>query len=114
MAEFSDPRFEQMRTYMVREYPYVQVTHPELGKIHARVRGWIPGELFIEYPSNGARWVYNGPLDVKWVPTTAATRIRQSDSLWRSTEDNHTWHQREDQKISFRPDPWTSSLPASD
>jgi len=114
MSPFPDPRFEHIRTYMVGEYPYVQVFDPELGKIHARVRGWVPGELFIEHPSNCARWVYNGRLDVKWIPTTAATRIRQSDSIWRSTEDNHAWHRREDQKISFRPDPWTADLPGQD
>ena len=114
MPNFSDPRFEYMRTYMVREYPYVQVFDPELGKIHARVRGWVPGELFIEYPPNGCRWVYNGPREVKWVPTGSATRIKRADSMWRSAEDDHTWHEREDAKISFRADPWTASLPECD
>ncbi|UXN31029.1 hypothetical protein [Glutamicibacter sp. M10] len=114
MPNFSDPRFEHMRTYMTGEYPYVQVFDLELGKIHARVRGWVQGELFIEYPPNGARLVYNGRLDVKWVPTLAATRIRRADSIWRGTEDDPTWHQREDAKISYWADPWTASLPESD
>ncbi|MGP9528129.1 hypothetical protein [Glutamicibacter sp. AOP5-A2-18] len=114
MPQFADNRFERMRTYMTGEYPYVQVFDTELGKIHARLRGWVQGELFIEYPPNGARWVYNGRLDVKWVPTTSATRIKRADSIWRSTEDNHTWHEREDAKISFRADPWTAALPETD
>lgn len=114
MPQFADQRFERMRTYMTGEYPYVQVFDPELGKIHARVRGWVRGELFIEYPPNGARWVYNGPLGVKWVPTTAATRIRRADSIWRGTEDDSAWHQREDAKINYRADPWTASLPEAD
>lgn len=104
MPAYSDTRFEHMRTYMTGEYPYVHVFDPELGAINASVCGWIPGELFIEYPQNGARWVYNGPFDVKWIPTTAVTRIRRADSIWRGTEDDQSWDQQEEAKINYRAD----------
>lgn len=102
-----DPRFERMQRYEPGRRPYVQLTGPDLGKYHARVIGWIPGEVFIEYPIKIRDYVTTGQLDVAWVPTAAAIRIRRSDSIWLSTEDDHDWHEHEDQKIKYRADPWT-------
>ena len=92
MAE-RDPRFEHMRHYMPGQRPCVQITGPDLGKFHARIIGWIPGEVFVEYPLKIIDYVTAGQLDVMWVPTAAAVRIRRADSIWLSTEDDHNWHQ---------------------
>lgn len=95
-----------MRRYEPRQRPYVQVTGPDFGKYHARVIGWVPGEVFIEYPTKIINYVTTGQLDVMWVPTVAAVRIRRSDSSWLSTEDDHEWHRAEDARIGYRADPW--------
>lgn len=102
-----DPRFERMSRYEPRRRPYVQVTCPDLGKYHARVIGWIPGEVFIEYPIKILDYVTTGQLEVAWIPTATAIRIRRSDSIWLSNEDDHDWHQVEDESIKYRADPWT-------
>ena len=102
-----DPRFERMRRYAPRRQPYVQVTDEENGRFHARVIGWIPDEVFIEYPKRIIDYVTTGQLYPKWVPTGSAVRIRRADSIWLSTEDDSVWHDSEDQRIIFRPDPWT-------
>lgn len=102
-----DPRFEHMRHYETNRQPYVQVNGPNHGKFHARVIGWIPGQIFIQYPTKIIDYVTTGQLVTMWVPTAAATRIRRADSIWLSTEDDHEWHEAEDQKIKYRADPWT-------
>ena len=106
-----DPHFESMRRYEPRRQPYVQVTDHERGRYHARVIGWVPGEVFIEYPKQIIDYVTTGQLYFKWVPTESAARIRQADSIWLSVEDDTDWHEAEDRKISFRPDPWTVCSP---
>lgn len=102
-----DPRFERMKCYEPNRRPYVQVTDDERGRYHARVIGWVQGEVFIEYPKLIIDYVTTGQLYFKWVPTESAIRIRQRDSIWLSVEDDSDWHDTEDAKITFRPDPWT-------
>ncbi len=102
-----DPRFDRMKRYEINRQPYVQVTDAEQGRYHARVIGWIPGEVFIAYPKLIRDYTNTGKLYPKWVPTNSAVRIRRQDSIWLSVEDDEQWHQAEDSKISFRPDPWT-------
>lgn len=102
-----DPRFDHMLRYEPNRRPYVQVTDDERGRYHARVIGWVQGEVFIEYPKRIIDYVTTGQLYFKWVPTESAVRIRQQDSIWLSVEDDSDWHDTEDAKITFRPDPWT-------
>lgn len=108
MPTYSDPRFENMNRYMPGERPYVQVMDPELGKIHAQVIGWVPGEVFIDYPVRIIDYVTTGQHNVQWVPGSTVTRIRRADSMWVSTEDDDPWHERQDAKITYRADPWTA------
>lgn len=108
MPTYSDPRFEDLNRYMPGERPYAQVFDPELGKIHAQVIGWVPGEVFITYPVRITDRFTTGQHDVKWMPGEAVTRIRRRDSMWVSTEDDYPWHTRQDAKITFRADPWTA------
>lgn len=102
-----DLRFDRMKRYEPRRQPYVQVTDYERGRYHARVIGWIPGQVFIEYPKLIRDYTNTGQRYFKWVPTENAVRIRRSDSIWLSVEDDDDWHEHEDAKITFRPDPWT-------
>lgn len=110
MPTYSDPRFENMNRYMPGERPYAQVLDPELGKIHAQVIGWVPGEVFIDYPVRIIDYVTTGQHDVRWVPGSTVTRIRRADSMWVSTEDDDPWHESQDAKITYRADPWTVPL----
>lgn len=100
-----DQRYKQIQYYEVSRRPYVEVTDD--GKYHAQVIGWIPGEIFIEYPRQISEYKATGRLHPKWVPTGSAVRIRRSDSIWLSVEDDDDWHEVEDAKVTFRPDPWT-------
>lgn len=47
-----------------------------------------------------------GQRDVMWLHKSLAVRIRREDSIWAELEDDYPWHETQDQKISFRPDPW--------
>ncbi|WP_346922897.1 hypothetical protein [Glutamicibacter creatinolyticus] len=106
MPETQDPRFEGMRRYEPNRRPYVEVREGD-HRFHAQVIGWNHGDVFIEYPTKILNRVTTGQREVKWVPTAAAVRIRRADSIWASTEDDHAWHAAEDQRITYRADPWT-------
>lgn len=86
--------------------PYVEVRSGDWGT-HAQVIGWVEGEVFIEYPPKAPRGPYNGPYEVRWIPTAAAKRIRRADSAWATTEDDCEWHAEQDKQITYRADPWT-------
>ena len=102
-----DPRFDHMRHYETRRQPYVQITDYERGRYHARVIGWIPGQVFIEYPKLIRDYTNTGQRYFKWVPTESWVGVRRSDSIGLSVEDDGEWHEAEDAKIASRPDPWT-------
>lgn len=38
---------------------------------------------------------------------SGAGGVPSVDSIWASIEDDTAWHEREDAKIKYRPDPWT-------
>jgi len=106
VTQFQDPRFERLRRYEPNRRPYVEVRDGD-HRYHAQVIGWNDGAVFIEYPMKILNKVTTGQREVKWVATASAQRIRRADSIWASTEDDHQWHAVEDQRITYRADPWT-------
>ena len=47
--------------------------------------------------------VDNGATTTLWVPAESCHRIRHEDSTWITTEDDHDWHEDQDQTIDYRP-----------
>lgn len=103
MAFTLDP--EKMRRYLPDRRPYVEVTTGER-KIHAQVIAWQADMILIEYPATIIDKITHGQREVEWIHKTRAVRIRREDSIWELLEDDWDWHGAQDEKISYRPDPW--------
>lgn len=101
----TDPT-ENMRRYEVHRYPYVEVRFDDAHPIHAQILGWNGDMIMISAPAKLLdRYSYD-QLEVQWVRKDQARRIRSADSIWVSTDDDTAWHENEDAKIKYRPDPW--------
>lgn len=97
---------QSMQHYEVYRYPYVEVRFPDKFPIHAQVLGWNGGMILISAPAKLLdRYSYDNP-QVQWVHKDQAQRIRSVDSVWASIEDDSEWHEAEDKRIAYRPDPW--------
>ena len=92
--------------YLPTRQPYVECTINE-HKIHARLLGWQGEMILVEYPLTMITKYTQGQLDVMWLHKSLAVRIRREESIWAELEDDYPWHETQDQKISFRPDPWS-------
>ncbi|MFJ2662613.1 hypothetical protein [Arthrobacter koreensis] len=76
-------------------------------KVHARILCWQGEMILVEYPpAVESRFTY-GQRVTAWIHKTEAVRLRWEDSLWADLEDDNPWHQSQDQRITFRRDPWT-------
>ncbi|HJX77258.1 hypothetical protein [Glutamicibacter sp.] len=96
-----------MHRYEVNRYPYVEVRFPDKMPIHAQILGWNSDMIMISAPTKLLdRYSYD-QSEVQWLHKDQARRIRSVDSHWASIEDDAEWHEREDAKIKYRPDPWT-------
>ncbi|MGP9490040.1 hypothetical protein ACT3R5_15920 [Glutamicibacter sp. AOP5-A2-7] len=95
-----------MHRYEVHKYPYVEVRYPDKPTIHARVEGWNGDMIMIAAPTKLLDRYSWDQLQIEWVHKTQARRIRSKDSIWASIEDNTSWHELEDSRITYRPDPW--------
>lgn len=96
-----------MHRYEVNKYPYVEVRFEDKLPIHAQVHGWNGDMIMISAPTKLLDRYSHDNQQVQWVHKDQARRIRSVDSHWISMEDDHAWHEREDAKITYRPDPWT-------
>lgn len=103
MSFTPDP--EEIQRYVPKRRPYVEVTIAER-KIHAEIIGWHGNMILISYPPRMITKFTHGQKDVQWVHKSLAVRIRREDSIWASLEDDYEWHQAQDERITFRPDPW--------
>lgn len=99
------PRAEKLRRYQAGRLPYIEFSTAQ-GKLHARVLGWQAEMILIEYPPKIIDKFTHGQREAVWINKFLATRIRKADSVWATLDDDFGWHDTQDQKISFRPDPW--------
>lgn len=99
------PNADDIRHYVPGRRPYVECTIHER-KVHARISGWQGDMILLEYPPRMTSKFTHGQRNVEWIHKSLAVRIRREDSVWADLEDDYAWHQTQDQKISFRPDPW--------
>lgn len=102
MDYYEDTHAPGLYRYETNRYPYVQVT---LGDetFHARAQGWKGDLVMIDRITHQLGWVDNGARTTVWVPASSCTRIRREDSTWITTEDDHDWHDDQDQTIDYRP-----------
>ena len=98
---------EGMHRDEVHRYPYVEVRFDDAYPIHAQALGWNGGMIFISAPRELLDRFSYGQQYTQWVRKDQARRIRSVDSHWASIEDDAEWHEREDTKIKYRPNPWT-------
>lgn len=110
----ADP--EKMHHYLPGRRPYVECTIRERN-IHARINGWQGDMILIDYPPRMISKFTHGQRKAEWIHKSLAVRIRREDSVWADLEDDYEWHQAQDERISFRPDPWniySQEFPDSD
>lgn len=103
MSFTPDP--EKIRHYLPGSRPYVECTINER-KIHAKIIGWQGEMILIDYPPQMISKYTHGEREATWIHKSQAVRIRREDSIWAELEDDWDWHGTQDEKISFRPDPW--------
>ena len=96
-----------MRRYEVHKYPYVEVRFDDAYPIHAQILGWNGDMIFISAPRELLDRYSFGQQYTQWVHKDQARRIGSTDSAWISPGDDTAWHECEDAKIKYRPDPWT-------
>lgn len=99
------PDPEKIQRYVPNRRPYVEVTIDQR-KIHTEIIGWQGDMILISYPPRMITKFTHGQHEVLWAHKSSAVRIRREDSIWASVEDDYAWHQAQDERISFRPDPW--------
>ncbi|MGA7205856.1 MAG: hypothetical protein WBX27_14625 [Specibacter sp.] len=99
------PDPEKISHYPTPRRPYVQFTMNER-KFHARVNGWQGEMIMVSYPPTLISKYTHGQRTTVWMHKSEAVRIRREDSVWADLEDDWPWHEAQDAKISFRPDPW--------
>lgn len=102
MDYYEDPYSPGLYRYETNRYPYVEVEHD--GELfHAQAQGWKGDMVMITRIKNQLGWVDNGAKETLWVPAETCHRIRREDSTWVTTEDDHHWHQNQDQMIDYQP-----------
>lgn len=62
--------------------------------------------ILLDYPPRMISKYAHGQREAQWIHKSQAVRIRREDSIWADLEDDWTWHGDQDEKISYRPDPW--------
>lgn len=103
MTFIPDP--EKISRYLPGRRPYVECTINER-KIHASILGWQGEMILIGYPPRMISKYQHGQREADWIHKSQAVRIRREDSVWAFLEDDWPWHEAQDKKIPFRPDPW--------
>ncbi len=103
MTFVPDP--EKISRYLPGRRPYVECTTNER-KIHASILGWQGEMILIGYPPRMISKYQHGQREADWIHKSQAVRIRREDSVWAALEDDWPWHEAQDKKIPFRPDPW--------
>lgn len=101
-----EPAPDKTRHYVPGRCPYVEIVISER-KIHARVMAWQGERILVEYPPATISRYPHGQREVLWIHKSEAKRIRREESVWGDPEDDYPWHQNQDEKITYRPDPWT-------
>lgn len=101
------PDPSRVRWYTPGRRPYIEFTAADEQKLHARVLGWQEDMILVEYPVLLIDRFNHGQRRSVWIHKSAATRIRREDALWSDLEDDYPWHEREDERIKYRPDPWS-------
>lgn len=103
-----------MRRYPLNRRPYIEYTQDER-KVHARILGWQENMILVEYPPLIIDKFTHGQRTTSWINKAIAKRIRRTDSVWATMDDDMPWHDVQDmpwhdvqdQKINRRTDPWT-------
>lgn len=102
MDYYEEPTQPGFYRYRINRYPYVEVNHG--GELfHAQAQGWKGDMLMIARIKNQLGWVDNGAKETLWIPAASCTRIKHADSTWVTTEDDHYWHENQDQMIDYQP-----------
>ncbi|WP_426734327.1 hypothetical protein [Glutamicibacter sp. 2E12] len=102
MDYYEDSYAPGLFRYATNRYPYVEVSL-DGETFHARAEAWRGNQVMIARITNQLGRVDNGTRTTLWVPASASTRIRREDSTWVTTEDDHDWHEDQDQTIDYRP-----------
>lgn len=102
MDYYEDSHAPGLFRYRTNRYPYVEVTL-DGETFHACAHGWKGDLVMIARITNQLGRVDNGGTTTLWVPSESCHRIRREDSTWITTEDDHDWHESQDQMIDYRP-----------